>query len=266
MISWLEDNPLGIALASVCGGLLVISLLLTVIWALPAPSPSADPEGENTVPGLELPELAVSETIDKYAVITEHPVFNNTRLPVIEPDLDDALDEDLLEEDVDAPDVQLTGVIITPSIRMATLRQKEGEGVEKFSFVAFEGKPLEGNFGSWQVSRIDHREVTLSSGAGEEIQLKLEVHGVAIAEPPKPEPRQAEDKEDKDSPAGQDEDQPLSRAEEIRQRIAERREELRRAAEENEQNAQGEQMSYKKAIQAMMGKKNQEKSKNGSKQ
>ena len=261
MIRWLEDNPLGIALASVCGGLLIMSLLLAVIWALPASSPSADPEGENTVPDLELPELAASETIDKYVVITEHPVFNNTRLPIIDPDLD-TLDEELPEEDVDAPEMQLTGVVITPSLRMATLRQ-EGENL---SFVAFEGMPLEGNFGSWQVSRIDHREVTLSSGGGEEIQLMLEVHGVAIAEPPKPEPRKAEKKPGKDSPAQQGDDQPLSRAEEIRQRIAERREELRRAAEENEQGDQDEQVSYQQAIQAMMGNKRREKSKNESDQ
>ena len=261
MIRWLEDNPLGITLASACGGLLVMSLLLAVIWALPASSPSADPEGENTVPDLELPELAAAETIDKYVVITEHPIFNNTRLPIIDPDLD-TLDEELPEEDVDAPDMQLTGVIITPSLRMATLRQ-EGENL---SLVAFEGMPLEGNFGSWQVSRIDHREVTLSSGGGEEIQLMLEVHGVAIAEPPKPEPRKAEEKPGKDSPAQQGDDQPLSRAEEIRQRIAERREELRRAAEENEQGEQGEQPSYQQAIQAMMGNKRREKSKNESDQ
>ena len=259
MISWLEDNPLGIALASVCGGLLVISLLLTVIWALPASSPSKGAAGENSVPGLELPELAVSESIDKYAVITEHPVFNNTRLPVIEPDLDDAPEEELPEEEVNAPDVQLTGIIITPSIRMATLKQKG----ERLSLVAFEGRPLEGNFGSWQVSRIDHREVTLSSGGDEEIQLKLRVHGVPIAEPPKPKPSTAQIRQRKNGQARQGEDQPLSRAEEIRQRIAERREELRRAAEENEQ---AEPVSYQQAIQAMMGKKRQEKSENESNQ
>ena len=44
---------------------------------------------------------------------------------VIEDDVDD-LEEEPAEEDMDAPDIQLTGVIITPSIRMATLRQ-EGE-------------------------------------------------------------------------------------------------------------------------------------------
>ena len=90
----------------------------------------------------------------------------------------------------------------------------------------------------------------------------FEVHGVAIAEPPKPEPSKAEKKPGKDSPAQQGDDQPLSRAEEIRQRIAERREELRRAAEEDEQGDQAEAVSYQQAIQAMMGKKRQEKLKN----
>ncbi len=258
MISWLEDNPVGVALASVCGGLVVISILLAVVWTLPASSPSVGSEGENTVPDLELPELAANESIDKYAVITEHPVFNSTRLPEIELDLETAVDEDLLVEDVDAPDVQLTGIVITPSIRMAMLRQKG----EKMSLVAFEGKPLEGDFGSWQVSRIDHREVTLSSGGGDKIQLKLEVHGVAIAEPPKSEPRTAENRQGNKTSAKPAKDQPLSRAEEIRQRIADRREELKRAAEEGKQ---AETVSYQQAIQAMMGRKRQEKSKNESK-
>ena len=52
MITWLEDNPIGIALASASGGLLVIALLLAVIWALPASSSSMGPEDENTMSGL----------------------------------------------------------------------------------------------------------------------------------------------------------------------------------------------------------------------
>ncbi len=262
MTRWLEDNPFGIALASVCLGLLVISLLLAVIWTLPPSSQTVGTENENTAPELDLPELAASETIDKYAVITERPLFRSSRLPAIESDLDDGLGDELLAEEVDAPDVQLTGVIITPSIRMATLRLKQGKTAGQSSLVAFEGRPLEGNFGSWQISRIDHREVTLSSGDGKEVQLKLEVHGVAIAAPPKPDPTASEDRQARVRRAGQGVDQPLSRAEEIRQRIAERREELRRAAEENEQDEKEAKMSYQQAIQAMMGKKRQEKSKN----
>jgi len=257
MIKWLEDNPLGIALASVCGGLLVISLLLAVVWALPAPSTSAGPEEESNVPGLDVPELAGSESIEKYAVITEHPVFNNTRLPEIDLELEDL--EEVPPEAVEAPEVELAGVIITPSIKMATLRQTGEKGAE--SLVAFEGMPLEGNFGSWRVSRIEAREVTLSSASGEEMQLKLEVHSVAIKEPPKPKPPVEEKKPEKEVQARQGEDQPLSRAEEIRQRIAERREELRAAAEAEEED---EQMTYSQAIQSMMGQKRQGKEENES--
>ena len=56
-------------------------------------------------------------------------------------------------------------------------------------------------------------------------------------------------------------DQPMTRAEEIRQRIAERREELRRAAEEGgaPEDTRAPQMDYREAIQSMMrGRERQE--------
>jgi hypothetical protein len=137
---------------------------------------------------------------------------------------------------------------------MVTLKQKS----EPESLVAFEGQPLEGNYGSWHVSRIEPREITLASGSGEELQLQLVVHDAKI-EPPKP----SEKEQQKATPQQQaaasdgDEDAPLSRAEEIRQRIAERREELRRAAEEAQDNGDGNANSakpadYRTAIQSMI--------------
>lgn len=250
MIKWFEDNPVALVLASIGGGLLLISLILAVVWSLP---PSATFEGQDSSAAeltLDVPELAESEPLDAYAVITERPVFNESRLPMIEDDsAGDDEGEDLAEE-VDAPDLELAGVIITPSIRMVTLKSKESDQ----SLVAFEGQPLEGNYGSWQVSLIEPRQVTLSSGRGEQKQLKLQVHDAMIAEPP----RMASDGDDESSEtqAGQSEgenDQPLSRAEEIRQRIAERREELRRAAESKEEGGQEQKpRDYKSTIQSMI--------------
>ncbi len=249
MIRLLDGNPVGIALAAGGAGLLVISLLLGVVWAL---SPSGDfpgaGEGE-TAMTLDVPELADSEPMEIYTVITDRPVFNEGRRPVI---IDDSLDgeneDELAEEPVDAPEVELAGVVITPSIRMATLRVKD----EPESLVAFEGQPLEGNYGTWQVSRILPREVTLSSGDGRDVQLKLLVHDAAIKTPPRPEPKVASKSP---APASQDDageqGQPLSRAEEIRQRIAERREELRRAAQDNE-TSQEKPQDYRSAIQSMI--------------
>lgn len=250
MIRWLEGNAAGVALASVCGGLLLVSLLLGVLWSLPPSATGAQADDTDEIPELDVPELADNEPLAAFAVITERPVFNISRLPVIDDETDGADDELLDEEDVDAPDVQLAGVVITPTIRMVTLRSSD----QPQSLVAFEGQPLEGNYGSWQVSRIDPREITLSSGSGEEVQLKLEVHNATITPPPQPEPEKAADPVAEAEPA-QDGEQPMTRAEEIRQRIAQRREELRRAAEENEpgQKKDGEpKADYRSAIQSMI--------------
>lgn len=267
MIALLEDNPIGKTLLAICGGLVLVSVLLVIIWTLSPSGSFSDTDDENRLAGLELPEPGVTESIEKFAEITERPVFNESRLPVLE--LDDEDVEEELAEDVEAPEMELAGIIITPTLRMATLRAKDNPN----SLVAFEGRPLEGNFGSWQISRIEPREVTLTSGDGEEMQLQLQIHDVKIAEPPKPEVP-ADEKEGRRerqlAVEKGDGDQPLSRAEEIRQRIAERREELRRAAEADEQDnpqktspqaVQKEQRSYQQAIQSMVGRKRQDESK-----
>jgi len=249
MIRWLEGNPVGIALAGGCAGLLVISLLLGVVWALSPSGELPGAGGGEAAMTLDVPELADSEPLEQYIVITERPVFNEGRRPVM---LDDSLDgegeDNLVDEPVDAPEVELAGVVITPSIRMATLRVKD----EPESLVAFEGQPLEGNYGSWKISQILPREVTLSSGDGRDVQLKLLVHDATIKTPPKAEPKAAPDTP---AAAAKDDagerDQPLSRAEEIRQRIAERREELRRAAKDNE-TSQEKPQDYRSAIQSMI--------------
>lgn len=252
MIKWLESNPLGVTLASVCGGLAVIVLLLAVVWALPPSVPASDEDREETVLALDVPELNDSEPLETYSVITERPVFNASRQPIIEEGLAGE-DEELVEEEVDAPEVELAGVIITPSIRMVTLRSKD----QSESLVAFEGQPLEGNYGSWHVSHIEPREITLSSADGEELQLKLQVHDVKIEEPPEMEKDESGEASESAKQA-EDSDEPLSRAEEIRQRIAARREELRQAAEDKEQD-EAPTMDYRQAIQSMINSPKQKK-------
>jgi hypothetical protein len=244
MIKWFEGNPVAIALSAAIVVLVLTSLIIGLVWSFPPRASVPAGGGESAIAALDIPELADSEPLETYVVITERPVFNESRQPVIEEE--ETEDEEELVEEVEAPDVQLSGIIITPTIRMATLRSAELNE----SLVAFEGQPLEGNFGSWQVSRIGAREVTLSSAAGESLDLKLEVHNARIATPPKPaEP----DKVSEDEPADQvsENGEPLSRAEEIRQRIAQRREELRRAAEEKEQSDEPE-VDYRNAIQSMV--------------
>lgn len=248
MMKWFEGNPLALILASICGALLLISLVLGIIWSLPPFVPEDDTTSEEASLVLDVPELEENEPIEAYAVITERPVFNESRLPVLDDESGDSSEEDVAEVEVDVPEFELSGVIITPSVRMVTLKAKD----QPESLVAFEGQPLEGNYGTWQVSRIEPRQITLASGRGEEVLLKLQIHDMAMAEPPKPAPTKSQESQDSDDTVTDEEsDEPLSRAEEIRRRIAQRREELRQAAE-----AEGEEKvdpaEYRKEIQSML--------------
>ncbi len=207
-----------------------------------------------------MPQLKTEQPIENFAVITDRPIFNESRQPIIgaSPD-DESEDEELAgEEDVDAPDVVLAGVVITPELRVATLRLKDSPE----SLLAFEGQPLEGNFGSWHISRIEPRQAILESSAGKQVRLELQIHDAMMDMPPEPEPAAPVSTAGSNTQNGPGDDQPMTRAEEIRQRIAERREELKRAAEEGGEEAaqRPPQLDYRQAIQAMMqqGNKSQE--------
>ena len=257
MMKSLQDNPPGIVLGALCGLLLCAWLVLAILSSLPLSPPPADDAAGAPDPGLELPTLAENLPMDTYNVITARPLFNETRLPVLDDGADD-LDQAGELEDGEKPDVELAGVIITPSLRMVTLKRKDN----KQSLVAFEGRPIEADFGSWHVSRVLPRGATLTSASGEELQLEMKVHDAKI-EPPAPAVTKPPAKAENAATAQDAAAEPLSRAEEIRQRIAERRGELRREAEQaDESGAQAEQPSYQQAIQSMIGRKRQPESDN----
>jgi hypothetical protein len=247
VIGLLNDNPVGKALVGVSAAVLVVLLLLAVAWVLPPAGADLDageggPEVRSDVPQLEEPK-----PLEQYAEIINRPVFNESRQPVIGGEIPDGEDEELAgEEDVEAPDVELAGVVITPDLRVATLRVKG----EEASLLALEGQPLEGDFGSWRVSRVEPRSAVLESASGDQVRLELQIHDAMIDEPPKPRPA-APPPEQAGSEQVQD-DAPMSRAEEIRQRIAERREELRRQQEEADQPAEQATPNYRQAIEALM--------------
>jgi len=250
VIRWLEGNPVGGVLAGIAGALVVIALLLGVAWSLSPRGAEGEADDADARVGVDVPQLSEPGAIEQYAVVTERPVFNASRQPELVTDTG-GVDEAIADEQVDAPEVELAGVVITPSLRMVTLREKKEKGE---SLVAFEGQPLRGDYGSWHVRSIAPREITLASADGEEMQLKLEVHDAKIAPPPKTEPKPKPEPVADGEQAGEagGEDRPMTRAEEIRQRIQERREELRRAAEEQKETNAEQAANYRQAIQSMM--------------
>ena len=240
-MSWFENNPIGVSLVSVCGVLVLMSAGLGYVWNKPANSGVSNDELAAQFEGEPRQMISELGPISEYREVTERPLFDESRRPVLLVD-GEGLDLDEMLDSADAPDVRLTGVIITPDVKLAMLRPSSSNQ----SVVAHEGEELEGEYYGWSVSDVKPRSVVLASRDGESIQLDLQVNTRRIAEPPKPEPQVANAANKTQSGRGQgagrgaraqDENgkdgQPLSRAEEIRQRIAERREELRRQAEEN---------------------------------
>lgn len=264
-MKWLQDNPLGMALAAISGVLALFALGMGIVWTLPVSVDTAETAVEDTGGSKTVVAAHKVAAESDFQVINDKPVFNVSRLPVVVEVEDGDADVDLTVAVKDAPDVRLTGVIITPSIRIASLTPSDGK-LE--SVMAHEGEPLTGEFVGWQVSSVSPRTVVLESRDGQKLELDLQVHDVKIKEPPKPVAAAEPVSDQSEEIAGED-GQPLSRAEQIRQRIAERREELRR--EQEEQQAQGDAPAdgagkaakpkdYQSAIRAMMRNNSKDKS------
>jgi len=243
-MKWLQDNPLGMALAAVCGVFVLLALGMAIVGSLPVSVETAGAEVEVT-PGNKTNTTARQiGTLSDYQVVNERPVFNESRNPVID---DDEMTGEGLPGEIevkDAPDVRLTGVVITPGMKIASLTPADGN-LE--TVMAHEGDSLTGEFVGWQVTAVNPRTVVLESRDGQSLELDLQVHDAKIQEPVKPVPaaapvsaamKNAQALAGKSSESTGDDDEPLSRAEQIRQRIAERRAELRQEQEaQQSQNA-----------------------------
>ena len=231
-MKWLQDNPLGMVLVAVSGFFALLVLGMTIVGSLPV---SVETTGSETeVTSGEPVSLAAHQIgpLDDYRVVNDKPVFNESRQPVIDESEDIPPDDDDEIEIKDAPDVRLTGVVITPGMKIASLTPANAD-IE--TVMAHEGESLTGEFVGWQVASVGPRSVVLESRDGQSLELDLQVHDAKIQEPVAVvasiplNPAQAAS--DQNSAAIDEEGEPLSRAEQIRQRIAERRAELRQEQE-----------------------------------
>jgi len=273
-MKWLQDNPLGLALAACSGVLVLLALVMALVWSIPV---SINVAGEGSPDAIDADQTQADDEVGAlgdYRVINERPVFNESRRPVLaQLDGEDDELEDGAIEVKDAPDVRLTGVIITPAMKIASLTPAN-TALE--SVMAHEGQALTGEFVGWQVSTVNPRTVVLESRDGQTLELELQVHDSKIKEPPKPaQPaKTAQAGSARNAQEAGEDDEPLSRAEQIRQRIAERREELRleQEAQSASDGGQGnggrkaaDTSNYQNAIRAMMKNKSKDQSSNDNK-
>ena len=277
-MKWLQDNPLGMILAGVSGIFALLALGMAIVGSLPVSVESAGAETEITTDNITSLAARQIGTLGDYQVVNEKPVFNETRQRVIEESEDDLPDDDGAIEIKDAPDVRLTGVVITPGMKIASLTPANGD-LETVR--AHEGESLTGEFVGWQLASVNPRTVVLESRDGQSLKLDLQVHDAKIEAPvatvaPAPSsPAQAA--ANQGEPATNEDGEPLSRAEQIRQRIAERRAELRQEQEAQQgQNGSGagtpstagsssKTKDYQSAIREMMKNKRKDQGSNDNK-
>ncbi|MEJ2534631.1 MAG: hypothetical protein P8008_04005 [Gammaproteobacteria bacterium] len=249
-MKWLENNPFGVALAGVAGVLVLVSVGLGLWWSRPVDGdPGAAAAEEGAAPSATAVAWKLGPEAD-YDVINDRPLFNESRRPeeIVAP-VEETPEEQLAQAGVtDPPEVRLTGVVITPEGRYVSLTPKKGGE----PLVLRQGAALEGEYEGWNVDGIDPRVVRLQSARGQSFEIELDVHDKPIKEPPKPAPQAPSEQSDQ----SEGDDERLSRAEEIRQRIAERREQLRAEAEEaeaeKEEAAAASRNSYQDAIRSMI--------------
>ncbi len=270
-MKWLQDNPLGMILAAISGVFVLLALGMAIVGSLPVSVEIAEADTEITSDNETNMAARQIGALSDYEVVNEKPVFNESRIPVI--DDEESADEGLTGEiDIkDAPDVRLTGVVITPGMKIASLTPADGN-LETVR--AHEGESLTGEFVGWQVTAVNPRTVVLESRDGQSLELDLQVHDAKIQAPVAPVAApipaslsNAQVLAGQGSEETGEGDEPLSRAEQIRQRIAERRAELRQEQEaQQSQNAaqagsagsKSKTKDYQSAIREMMKNKSKD--------
>lgn len=112
---------------------------------------------------------------DNFAELNARPLFNEDRrpTPAMPADTPNAAPIPKL-------DVVLSGVIITPKVRMALVKEK---GKEKAMTVK-EGGPMPGDWSAWSLAEVKPRGAVFKNSAGESATVEL----IAVANSQKPTP------------------------------------------------------------------------------
>ncbi len=212
---------LTVVLAGICGVLLLVTLALQFGFGrgfgwLPLDSVAAASAGSDKVD--RDPFKLPPET--QFVATTLRPLFNEDRKPT--PDEPD-------EPDTPPPPkvaltIELTGVIITPQLHLAMIKDK----TKNDTIALKEGMPMPGDEGGWTLTEIRPRSVIFKEASGEEVEVELTT---AVASPkanPHVRPGIPGGAERR---AGPQPERANQQAEQLQRRIEERRKQMREQAE-----------------------------------
>jgi len=172
-----RNNLLTVLLIAAIGALgvgLVVQMLLMGRVDIDRIAPSGSTDVNEAQ--VDIPETGLA-ALDEYTAITSRPVFFSDRqLPVVEmpEEGDEALVDEGLEEEepINELKASVAGIIITPDMRMAMVRD---DALGK-TLVLREGMSLEGEQAAWKLDSISTRQVNFVSVDGRESLLELSVN------------------------------------------------------------------------------------------
>lgn len=159
-----------VVLAAACGlsGLLVLLFWLGVGTGYSFLPP--DPDASHKLPSLSAIEKQNFQMADypHFAEITQRPLFSEDRRPI---PLDQEQDDGKPEAPPVPLQVQLTGVIITPDLKMALLKDRMTNKDVNLK----EGMPLPGQQATWLLVEIDPRKVVFKNEQDDISEVELSV-------------------------------------------------------------------------------------------
>lgn len=222
-----QRNLPGIIL--LCAGLLFAGIGLMLPLFLSEERGATDSDVElPPIPEAPDPLEAHHAEGDLVQTILTNPIFFNDRQLPQRPVEEDDPEEPEPEVEVASLEATVSGVIITPSAKLAMVKLPNSP----HALVLKEGMTLDGELAAWRVGEIQERSVNFSASDGQVALLELEVRGESLAPPPKLAAPVVRNNQAETLPRGggteqEQKERQANLAEEVRRRIAERRAQLR---------------------------------------
>ncbi len=239
----MKTNVVVNTLIAIIGLLLIVAALQFVGWGRGIHDIEPADFDENRIEqlvtakdDLAAPDIK-PEVIDR---VTQTPLFREDRQPFVPPQVVDKESEnEPVIEQVEPLKAQVTSIIITNNASYVMVQDQ----VSNERLTLKEGMPLEGAQGMWVVDRIDKRKVTFTAEGQEPVELELEVFSGALNKGGRNQNQNRRQQAARSNQPQNNDNKKLTpeqlrqkKAEEIRQKIAERRAEMRaKAAQGNKQ-------------------------------
>jgi general secretion pathway protein N len=156
------------------GGIVVLGIVLLALLAGAGRGVRWDaPHHAAPLPASHPVALPPPPPLDGYATVWQHPLFNSDRKPVA--------DDSAGGAHVSLGDLELTGIILTPGLRMALLRDKSAGDKDGAEVRVRQGDALPD--GSWKLVGLEPRSAVFASASGRTV-LKLPAGAPIDAPPP----------------------------------------------------------------------------------